>query len=286
MKIIIAGRTASGKTHLANLLEQNGLPRLRTRTTRPMRPGEEGAYHFMTTEEAAAVDDKFLKTGIGEFEYFTTKAAIAANSVMILDPSGVHEVLATFPDELFILVYVVATDETLRRNNAVARGDDEKEEAARFWRRCETEDEAFTAFEAWLHGAVSQDVDGSSGDMPENLHAVVEIYNDYNADTLQHQAARLVSELRALRNLIEITSQCKDLDILDCDAEGRVKVVKTDLSVSWYTPEHFAALLLRDKDGLAMLMGAWLRHEISFSLPGELTPVEETDGQEGGATPC
>ena len=68
MKIIIMGKSAAGKNHLARKMKELGLTQIVTDTTRAMRPGERDRvdYNFVSEKE-------FLKN-ISESKYMEYKS--------------------------------------------------------------------------------------------------------------------------------------------------------------------------------------------------------------------
>lgn len=128
-RIVIIGRSGTGKTTLAKTLQEamsfirnKDVTLLKTTTTRPARPDEED-YHFISKEEAAQIpdEDKCLHTTIGEHEYFTTENEVKAAEIMILDPSGVQEVIRLLPDTPLFIIYTT-NEETITPDMLRARG--------------------------------------------------------------------------------------------------------------------------------------------------------------------
>ena len=71
MKVLVIGRTSTGKDALRNILEEKyGWKFVHSHTTRPKRTPTEDTHVFVTKEYADSVpiEDKVAKTVIGEYE--------------------------------------------------------------------------------------------------------------------------------------------------------------------------------------------------------------------------
>lgn len=132
-KIIILGRTGTGKTAVANkiveltkAMSRENANLLKTVTTRPPRPNED-TYHFITKEQADMMpaDSKCLRTFIGETEYFARKEDVERADIMVLDPQGLDEVMELYPDIPLLVVYV-CTKKDLDDAELKRRGTDKK----------------------------------------------------------------------------------------------------------------------------------------------------------------
>lgn len=107
-KILIAGIVGSGKSTLAKELQKKGLRLAKSCTTRPRRAGEGEDYYFISKEEAAQVDPtkKLIGTTYGDVEYFLLEDEVRKSDLFILDPNGINDIIAAFPEYSFVLVYV------------------------------------------------------------------------------------------------------------------------------------------------------------------------------------
>ena len=107
---LLVGPSASGKTMVANALEDAGYNRLKTYTTRqPRYPGEEG-YHFISKEAFEALGDKvFAPTKYNGNYYGCTAELLDAADIAILEPSGVCEVLAKYKTRPVVVIGISCT---------------------------------------------------------------------------------------------------------------------------------------------------------------------------------
>lgn len=110
MKILLAGKSGSGKDYLAGLLEADGHHQLITYTTREQRYSGENTHIFIAPEDVDKYPERFLETTINGHTYFATREAVNDSDVLILDPQGIKDILKAFPDEDFTVCYVMASD--------------------------------------------------------------------------------------------------------------------------------------------------------------------------------
>lgn len=94
-KILIIGRTKTGKTVLARKLSAaTGLSVLKTSTSRPRRYPEEDDYRFYTPEEAARIPTEiklFMTRSVDSYECWTDYREFMDAGIAILDPTALEE---------------------------------------------------------------------------------------------------------------------------------------------------------------------------------------------------
>lgn len=280
MKIVIVGRSGSGKSRLAGILQANGLSLLRTCTTRPRRRPEEDGYVFLTTEEAAGIParEKLVPTVIDGYEYFTTAGSVANSDVMILEPDGVAAVLASMPDTAFLVVNMIVGNEEKASDLAAARSDDPEREREVYARRRADEEPRFARFDHEFGEGSEPGPMFPESAFHRNCQASVRFVNDFEPGRLDGLAGRLVARWRAHANLEAILEQCADMGILRRDGDRVVlygssggEQVSAPLSV-----DNVAEIMLSEADaypsGLSSLMVEWLGHELTIGVPPELVP--------------
>ena len=137
MNIVIVGKSASGKTTVANYLSDNfRYNKAITTTTRPRREGEvDGKDYFFLTD-----DDFDNKLKAGDFlewaeyrgwKYGTPKKEIDNdNKIFVLNPKGLNAFISQGVPCLKILLEV---DDGLRIIRQIKRGDDIKEIERRYY---------------------------------------------------------------------------------------------------------------------------------------------------------
>lgn len=119
--IILVGKTCSGKSTIANLLEQKyGIHRIRTYTTRPRRDGEADEYHFISEAEfnQLRADDFFFETtsytvASGDIWYYgTAKEELCDNCCIIMNPDGIVKIKHMLDDDIInpVIIFLNATE--------------------------------------------------------------------------------------------------------------------------------------------------------------------------------
>ena len=108
MVTLIVGRTASGKSTLAKMLENMGAKILKSYTTREKRNESDTDHIFITKEEAKTFSHKVATTVINGNEYFATLEQFEDSDFYIIDPCGIETFLETMPDTKFEVIYVNA----------------------------------------------------------------------------------------------------------------------------------------------------------------------------------
>lgn len=162
-RIIIAGRTGTGKTTLMNhIAEKYELPVLKTCTDRPRRAdGPEDAYHFFTMEEMDDAlnhpEEYVMPTALGDYRYVTKKKdldkagimILNEAEIMILDKSGIEYVAKQYPEDPLLVIYCAA-DKNEVLTHIIGREKDPEEAISRYFRRSKGENAIFTALETTL----------------------------------------------------------------------------------------------------------------------------------------
>lgn len=278
MKYIIVGRSGTGKTTLENMLEQRGMKILYTKTTRPMRGQDDTNYVFLTEKEADAIpqEDKFLYTELNGAQYFTSKKDILDAEVMILEPTGVWEVLNEFPNNAFHVIYMRESDPALRKQFALARasrpGVNQQDAIAAFAQRVMEEDPRFKQFEKTMETSMENQTA-----IAPNATRLIQISNDYTDATLSRWADWLIAQARMMNNLNIIVQQCIDLDIINVNDRGEIAVEDMEKNVRYVDREYFLDMLANDDAAISILIHGWLAHHVNIGVPDELTVSEENE---------
>jgi guanylate kinase len=144
-KIIIIGKSASGKDTLRRMLIDRGYKEAVSYTTRPMREGEvQGRdYHFISLEnfESLEKENFFLESEkFREWKYGRSFESIEESNVFIATVTGTANMVEKIGREKFFVVELLC-DEKLRKERSISRGDD----PAEVERRLATDNHDFSA---------------------------------------------------------------------------------------------------------------------------------------------
>jgi guanylate kinase len=136
MKIVLIGKSCSGKTQFSLLLKEKGLRIATTCTSRPMRPGEIHGIHYYFLPKDQFIND--IHTGqFVEYDEFNSwyyglpKSEYEKSDVIIVTPRGLGALIETFGRENLLVVYL-DTETAVRLDRAAKRGDDPKEVLRRY----------------------------------------------------------------------------------------------------------------------------------------------------------
>lgn len=146
MRILIIGRTATGKDTLAKVLtEAHGLKQLKSYTDRPRRKGEGDTHVFVETADLPKAGI-VAKTKIGPYTYLATTSQFRDADVYVVDPEGLADIARTRTDPLAV-VYLWSPPELRLERFAERSGLKADEAEAAFEERDSAEDARFDTFE-------------------------------------------------------------------------------------------------------------------------------------------
>lgn len=136
---LFVGRSASGKTTIANMLENIGYKQVQSYTTRKPRYDGESGHIFVTKEEFENLGELAAYTFYNGNEYGTTFKQLDECSIYVVDVPGVESLLNKHrdKDKKICIVYFDASVNT-RINRMIDRGDCDTAIVCRL-----TEDEKF-----------------------------------------------------------------------------------------------------------------------------------------------
>jgi guanylate kinase len=103
---LFVGKSASGKTTVANILESVGkYAQLQSYTTRPKRTEDEVGHIFVTDEEFDKLENIIAYTEYNNFRYCATAEQIDATTLYVIDVPGVETLLEKYETERPIIVF-------------------------------------------------------------------------------------------------------------------------------------------------------------------------------------
>ena len=253
MKVLVIGRTSTGKDTLRNVLEEKyGWKFVHSHTTRPKRTPDEDTHVFVTKEYADSVpiEDKVAKTVIGEYEYFTTRKQVEECDAYIIDPIGAYMLLKNMPEEEFQIVYMRPADANTQKEMALKRSDDPETELQIFKKRTSAESAQFNEFEQHLD---NQDFTLS------NCHAYRTFTNTYKLSDIEDLAAQLEQNRRFYHHLRPIIQDLMNADIMNHDENMNPIMETSDGERFSEKIDSLMVYLRQNKEMLGDMITCWLQ---------------------------
>ena len=120
---LMVGKSASGKTTVANELETYGFSQLWSYTTRPKRYEFETGHTFISDDEFNKLKNIIAYTEYNGNKYCCTKEQIDAADVYVLDVPGVETLLKNYTTNRMITVFYFDASVRTRIERMINRGD-------------------------------------------------------------------------------------------------------------------------------------------------------------------
>ena len=149
---LFVGRSASGKTTIANMLEeQYGYKQVQSYTTRPKRYEGETGHIFISKEDFDKLEDIVAYVKYDGNEYCATSKQLDECDIYVIDPIGVETLFKNYKNAQrpICIIYFDAAIKT-RIDRMINRCDSDMEIVSRLYH-----DEEYDWFEK-LHSAVSK----------------------------------------------------------------------------------------------------------------------------------
>jgi guanylate kinase len=130
-KIVLIGKSCSGKTELATMLQENGCRPALSTTSRPIRHNEipDISYRFVTRDyfEKLLANEQFVEWDeFNDWYYGLTKSDYDNCDLLILTPRGLEKLIHAVGRENLVVIFIHTPDE-VRLDRSLKRGDDPKE---------------------------------------------------------------------------------------------------------------------------------------------------------------
>lgn len=245
MKLLIAGRTGSGKDALRRELEAHGMAFVRSTTDRPRRENEDDTHTFLTASEMDALwETAVCRTTIAGYRYATAADDLRVADAYLVDRQGIYDVCEALPDEAIVLVYIQAPEDA-RRHMLAVRGDAAETRDAR--EHAEKEDFARLEDEILMH------------ELPGQVAVTIKMTNDYNPTTLEVWAEEIMGTWRAYRQLVGIVQTSRAIGTLrGPDDADLIEIHYQDGTWRLLSPEIVAAELLSNEAAFRDVVVGWL----------------------------
>lgn len=121
---LFVGKSASGKTTIANMLEADGYTQVSSYTTRPPRYEGEIGHTFVSDEEYDKLENIMASTLYNGYRYCTTLEQLQKVDLYVVDVEGVRTLLDNY-DKLNRKIYVMYFSANVynRINRMLSRND-------------------------------------------------------------------------------------------------------------------------------------------------------------------
>ena len=151
-KIVIIGKSCSGKTEFANILQNKGLRTAITCTTRPIRPIETDGvhYHFVSRDQFTNLmetDELVEWDEFNDWFYGLPKSEFEKSDILVVTPRGLLKIIEKFGRDSITVIYLDTSAE-LRMKRASLRGD-KPDEVTRRYSTDEIDFEQYIDSEDW-----------------------------------------------------------------------------------------------------------------------------------------
>lgn len=154
MKLLIIGRTATGKDTLREALEKHAnMTFVKSYATRPKRFENEDTHIFITKDEQKEIEKNdvvIAKTTIANNDYFATKSQVEKADGYIIDPIGIYALLKNMPDTKFLILYLMPNKnhKDIYIGRELSKGEKNKSDIIKeFEARASSEDKIFNEFD-------------------------------------------------------------------------------------------------------------------------------------------
>jgi guanylate kinase len=129
---LFVGKSASGKTTIANMLTENGYSQIASYTTRPPRYKGEKEHTFISEEEYDKLENIMAETHYNGYRYCTTLEQIKNADIYVVDPPGVSTLMDNY-DKIGRFVYAIYFDANVynRVQRMLTRGDSDTQVVGR-----------------------------------------------------------------------------------------------------------------------------------------------------------
>jgi len=255
LRYILVGRVGSGRKTFQKHLEENGLIVATSFTDRPPVDEKDKSHYFIDDVENCGID-RVLETTHNGNTYFYTMTELKHADIIPIDPENIKNLCNLFPDDIFRLIELVASNED-RLTHAVTNADDKITAEDDFISMCEEENAAFCELEDNI-------ANGKFGG--NNLLIGNVVNNDFteNADMFSW-AEILKTSFREFERMKKIVTELADADVISRKDDKYTIVMINENDDGTHdvemSCEAFAENTLCDPDGVRIILQSWLRIE-------------------------
>lgn len=268
---LIIGRTGSGKTSFARLLENLDMKKVKSYTTRLKRKSEtDDDYHFINKSDLDNYQNKLALTTINQEQYFVTQDELLANNIYIIDYQGALQLAKETPDITYHIIHILNPDDNARLNNLKMRyyqnypkNDDESDN--NYQKRIETlinkrnssENAQFTELENLYKSGKLLET------LPDNIDGYFPIENNLkDINSLKTQAFKISQDFKTRTRLCNMIAKSADYGVTTFNHKGfQIKThnpLTKQTEIEYLPVEQFADLIYNEPKNLQHFIGSLL----------------------------
>ena len=212
MKLIIIGKTATGKHFLAKKLLEQGLNVAKSYTTNPDTQIGVGYPEIISATDAANVpiENKFMLFSENNTETYILHSDLEKADVLILHPNDMSNIASAIPNESIHVIHITCKD-------AQAQADIETKNGPRPGKSLkERQIDESIYYDKWEKDLAVKSTFGM------NQIIIHQIENDYDENTIDNFVLRFMMTLECRKNLIDIIKDCIELGIITVDENKNI----------------------------------------------------------------
>ena len=129
---LFVGKSASGKTTIANMLETDGYTQIQSYTTRPPRYEGEAGHTFISEEEYNQLENIMAYTFYNNHHYCTTLEQIQTADIYVVDVEGVRTLMDNYHlinRDIYVVYFTASVYNRVQR--MLERGDSDTQVVGR-----------------------------------------------------------------------------------------------------------------------------------------------------------
>ena len=223
MKIILIGKTATGKDTIANeLCKRYGYKLAKSHTTRPKRENEGETHCFISEENYAkySSEERLAETEVNGYHYFLHPSEVEESDIVIVDPYGLDALINYFEHDVFLVVRIKANKRD--RKKAYKK----RKSNISFAERTVAERERFENFNTCCELELQREFDATAENRIyhkkyRDVHPLCSCINDFDEYSLNE----IVSDIRIIRGLFDEFKQT-------IIKEGKHDTIDTDIATA------------------------------------------------------
>lgn len=201
MKILLIGKTATGKDTIANeLCKRYGYKLAKSHTTRPKRKNEGETHYFISEENYAKYnsEQRLAETTINGYHYFLTPKIIEESDIIIVEPYGLDALIDYFEHDVFLVVQIKADKRD--RKKAYKK----RKSNISFAERTAAEHERFKNFNMYCNLELQHEFNTTAENRIyhkkyRDVHPLYSCINNFDEFSLNE----IVSDIRIIRGLFD-----------------------------------------------------------------------------------